>query len=56
MRLSGGQRIIEGFLIISILVAIYMMVALVTFNPADPSWSQTAWEGVVQNKAYHLAH
>ena len=51
MRLSGGQRIIEGFLIISILVAIYMMVALVTFNPADPSWSQTAWEGVVQNKA-----
>ena len=51
MRLSGGQRIIEGFLIISILVAIYMMVALVTFNPADPSWSQTAWEGIVQNKA-----
>ncbi|SMY35785.1 DNA translocase FtsK [Photobacterium malacitanum] len=51
MRLSGWQRIVEGFLIISILVAIYMMVALVTFNPADPSWSQTAWEGVVQNKA-----
>ncbi|MCG3863070.1 MULTISPECIES: DNA translocase FtsK 4TM domain-containing protein [unclassified Photobacterium] len=51
MRLSGTQRIIEGFLIISILAAIYIMVALVTFNPADPSWSQTAWEGVVQNKA-----
>ncbi|WP_045151932.1 DNA translocase FtsK 4TM domain-containing protein [Photobacterium angustum] len=51
MRLSGTQRIVEGFLIISILAAIYIMVALVTFNPADPSWSQTAWEGVVQNKA-----
>ncbi|PSW45007.1 DNA translocase FtsK 4TM domain-containing protein [Photobacterium leiognathi] len=51
MRLSGTQRIIEGFLIISILAAIYLMVALVTFNPADPSWSQTAWDGVVQNKA-----
>ncbi len=46
-----GNALLKVFLIISILVAIYMMVALVTFNPADPSWSQTAWEGVVQNKA-----
>ncbi|MGF1757339.1 DNA translocase FtsK 4TM domain-containing protein [Photobacterium sagamiensis] len=50
-RLSGGQRILESFLIIGILAAIFIMVALVSFDPADPSWSQTAWEGPVQNKA-----
>lgn len=51
LRLSGGQRILESFLIIGILAAIFIMIALVSFDPADPSWSQTAWEGQVQNKA-----
>ncbi|MCM0147431.1 DNA translocase FtsK 4TM domain-containing protein [Photobacterium galatheae] len=51
MRLSGGQRLLESFLIIGILAAVYLMVALVSFDPADPSWSQTAWQGPVQNKA-----
>ncbi|KKD01304.1 DNA translocase FtsK [Photobacterium halotolerans] len=51
IRLSGGQRLLESFLIIGILAAVYLMVALVSFNPADPSWSQTAWQGTVQNKA-----
>ena len=51
LRLSGGQRLLESFLIIGILAAIFIMVALVSFDPADPSWSQTAWEGPVQNKA-----
>ncbi|QUJ68336.1 DNA translocase FtsK 4TM domain-containing protein [Photobacterium sp. GJ3] len=51
VRLSGGQRLFESFLIIGILAAVYLMVALVSFDPADPSWSQTAWEGPVQNKA-----
>ncbi|PST91941.1 DNA translocase FtsK 4TM domain-containing protein [Photobacterium jeanii] len=50
-RLSGGQRLLESFLIIALFAAIYMMVALVSFDPADPSWSQTAWQGPVQNKA-----
>ncbi|WP_330959121.1 DNA translocase FtsK [Photobacterium sp. 53610] len=51
VRLSGGQRLLESFLIIGILAAVYLMVALVSFDPADPSWSQTAWQGPVQNKA-----
>lgn len=51
VRLSGGQRLLESFLIIGILAAIFIMVALVSFDPADPSWSQTAWQGPVQNKA-----
>ncbi|PSW18420.1 DNA translocase FtsK [Photobacterium sanctipauli] len=54
IRLSGGQRLLESFLIIGILSAIFMMVALLSFDPADPSWSQTAWEGPVQNKAGSL--
>ncbi|PSW27212.1 cell division protein FtsK [Photobacterium swingsii] len=51
VRLSGGQRLLESFLIIALFASIYMMVALVSFDPADPSWSQTAWQGPVQNKA-----
>ena len=51
LRLSGGQRLLESFLIIGFLAAIFIMVALVSFDPADPSWSQTAWQGPVQNKA-----
>ncbi|MGF1698883.1 DNA translocase FtsK 4TM domain-containing protein [Photobacterium makurazakiensis] len=51
IRLSGGQRLLESFLIIGILSAVFIMVALLSFDPADPSWSQTAWEGPVQNKA-----
>ncbi|WP_415720855.1 DNA translocase FtsK 4TM domain-containing protein [Photobacterium ganghwense] len=51
IRLSGGQRLLESFLIVGILAAIFIMIALLSFNPADPSWSQTAWEGPVQNKA-----
>ncbi len=51
IRLSGVQRLLESFLIIALFASIYIMVALVSFDPADPSWSQTAWQGPVQNKA-----
>ncbi|MGC9493115.1 DNA translocase FtsK [Vibrio genomosp. F10] len=48
-RLNGTQRLKECVLIIAVLVSIFFMVSLFTFNPADPSWSQTAWGMDIQN-------
>lgn len=48
-NLTGIQRLREGCLIIGVLFAVLMAVSLITFNPADPSWSQTAWGGEVKN-------
>ncbi|KXO14189.1 Cell division protein FtsK [Moritella sp. JT01] len=52
--LSGIQRVFEVGFIFSTFIACYAMVALVTFDPADPSWSQTSWEGPVKNAAGSL--
>ncbi|MGK5202517.1 DNA translocase FtsK 4TM domain-containing protein [Enterobacter roggenkampii] len=30
-------------LIVIALFAVWLMAALLSFNPSDPSWSQTAW-------------
>ncbi|WP_299686508.1 DNA translocase FtsK 4TM domain-containing protein [uncultured Vibrio sp.] len=48
-RLSGSQRLRECSLILGVLFSILLAVALFTFSPADPSWSQTAWGGDIQN-------
>jgi len=48
-RLSGPQRLQECSLIVVVLASILLSVALVTFNAADPSWSQTAWGGEINN-------
>ncbi len=48
-RLTGFQRLRECGLILGILSSILLAVALLSFNPADPSWSQTAWGGSVNN-------
>ncbi|MDK9763617.1 DNA translocase FtsK 4TM domain-containing protein [Vibrio sp. D420a] len=48
-RLTGTQRLKECSLILGVLFSILLAVALLTFNPADPSWSQTAWGGDIQN-------
>lgn len=52
--LSGIQRIFEVGFILSTIIACYAMVALLSFNAADPSWSQTSWQGPVQNAAGSL--
>jgi len=52
--LSGIQRVFEVGFIFSTFIACYAMVALVTFDPADPSWSQTSWQGPVKNAAGSL--
>ncbi|EFM19576.1 MULTISPECIES: DNA translocase FtsK 4TM domain-containing protein [Pantoea] len=47
--LSSGRRLLEALLILVALFAIYLMVSLVSFNPSDPSWSQTAWHEPIHN-------
>lgn len=48
-RLNGSQRLKECGLIIAVLASALLSVALLTFNPADPSWSQTSWGSDIQN-------
>ncbi len=48
-RLTGSQRLKECSLILAVLASIFLSIALMSFNPADPSWSQTAWGGDVSN-------
>ncbi|WP_116472385.1 DNA translocase FtsK [Zobellella maritima] len=49
--MSGLQRLFEAGLIIIILLSVYMMLALVSYHPSDPGWSQTAWGGEISNAA-----
>ncbi|WP_075181205.1 DNA translocase FtsK 4TM domain-containing protein [Pantoea sp. 1.19] len=47
--LSSRRRLLEALLIVIALFAVYLMMALVSFNPSDPSWSQTAWHEPIHN-------
>ena len=49
--LSGTQRIFEAVLIAITLMAAYLLLALLSYHPADPGWSQTSWQGEVKNLA-----
>ncbi|BDY04354.1 hypothetical protein F0521_13950 [Ferrimonas sp. YFM] len=47
--LNGIQRLLELGLILCCALALYLLAALGSFHPADPGWSQTAWDGQVHN-------
>lgn len=49
--MSGVQRVLEVGLLLCGAFAIFLFLALASFNPADPSWSQTAYEGSIHNAA-----
>ncbi|MGT5238967.1 DNA translocase FtsK [Escherichia coli] len=48
-KLSSGRRLLEALLILIVLFAAWLMAALLSFNPSDPSWSQTAWHEPIHN-------
>ena len=48
-KLSSGRRLLEALLILIVLFAVWLMDALLSFNPSDPSWSQTAWHEPIHN-------
>jgi S-DNA-T family DNA segregation ATPase FtsK/SpoIIIE len=47
--LSGLQRLLEGGLILCCMVATYILLALSSFNPNDPGWSQSHFQGEIYN-------
>ncbi|MGQ8363720.1 DNA translocase FtsK 4TM domain-containing protein [Glaciecola sp. 1036] len=48
-RLSGVQRLIEVGMILSCGFAFFLLVALASFHPSDPGWSQAGFETEVNN-------
>jgi S-DNA-T family DNA segregation ATPase FtsK/SpoIIIE len=48
-RLTGIQRIMEVGMILSCAFAFFILLALVSFHPADPSWSQAGLQSDVHN-------
>ncbi len=49
--LNGIQRLVEVGLILCSGLAAFMLLALLSFNPADPSWSQTGYQTDIANFA-----
>ncbi|MDC9604602.1 DNA translocase FtsK 4TM domain-containing protein, partial [Xenorhabdus griffiniae] len=48
-KISSGRRLLEAVLLVIAICAVYLMVVLISFNPSDPSWSQTSWHEPVHN-------
>ena len=48
-KASGSRRLLEALLVLIALFGVYLMAALLSFNPSDPSWSQTAWHEPIHN-------
>jgi len=48
-KLSSGRRLLEALLLLCAIFAVWLMAALLSFNPSDPSWSQTAWHEPIHN-------
>ncbi|CAG9001043.1 MAG: DNA translocase FtsK [Candidatus Celerinatantimonas neptuna] len=50
-KLNGVERLQEAGIILVFAMAVFCAIALFSFNPADPSWSQSSWQGHVANAA-----
>lgn len=48
-RLTGIQRIMEVGMIVSCVFAFFILLALASFHPADPGWSQAGLQSDVHN-------
>lgn len=50
-KISNGKILTEIILLIITIWAIFLVVALISFHPSDPSWSQTTWNEPIKNLA-----
>jgi S-DNA-T family DNA segregation ATPase FtsK/SpoIIIE len=48
-KLNGVQRLLEAGLLFSCVFAMFVMLALFSFDPADPGWSQTGYQSQIRN-------
>ncbi len=51
VRLTGWQRLKESALIIALITAVFIFISLISYDPSDPSWSQTARDTPINNAA-----
>jgi S-DNA-T family DNA segregation ATPase FtsK/SpoIIIE len=49
VQLSGVQRLLETGLLFFSVFAMFIMLALFSFDPADPGWAQTGYQTPVRN-------
>nr|WP_111978579.1 DNA translocase FtsK [Algibacillus agarilyticus] len=49
--MTGIQRLLEVGLILTAGLALFLQIALFSFAPEDPSWSQSAYPGEIKNAA-----
>lgn len=47
--LDGIQRLLEASLLATCVFAMYIMMALFSFDPADPGWAQTGYQTPIRN-------
>ena len=50
-RLNVKQRFKESVSMLAVLLAVFLCISLISYDAADPSWSQTAWDGPIKNAA-----
>jgi len=48
-KLNGVQRLLEAGLLVSCVLSMFLMLALFSFDPADPGWSQTGYPTPLRN-------
>jgi len=48
-KLNGVQRLLEAGLLVSCVLSMFLMLALFSFDPADPGWSQTGYQTPIRN-------
>ncbi|WP_157443160.1 DNA translocase FtsK [Colwellia piezophila] len=48
-QLTGVQRLLETGLLFFTVFAMFMMLALFSFDPADPGWAQTGYQTEIRN-------
>jgi len=48
-QLSGVQRLLEAGLLFFSVFAMFIMLALFSFDPADPGWAQTGYQTPIRN-------
>ncbi|MCM2680760.1 DNA translocase FtsK [Echinimonas agarilytica] len=49
--MTGLQRLFEAGLLLFSVAALFLLIALVTFHPGDPGWSQSSFHGDIHNAA-----
>lgn len=48
-KLNGVQRLLEAGLLVSFVISMFTMLALFSFDRADPGWAQTGYQTPVRN-------